>query len=155
MGHIFTARILEIGCFEGRATCWLLENFPKARITCVDITMQPTFWRNIEASHGKERVELQLGQSRDILLLLPRNAYDLIYVDGSHNTVEVLEDAILAFRLAKVGAIIGFDDYEWTKQPVKPNGTPKKAIDVFLDVYRHKITVRSKNYQVWVRKIAE
>jgi hypothetical protein len=44
---------------------------------------------------------------------VPFAAYDFIYVDGAHSTIDVLEDAVLSFLLAKPGAIIAFDDYLW------------------------------------------
>ncbi|MGH7935794.1 MAG: class I SAM-dependent methyltransferase, partial [Chthoniobacterales bacterium] len=58
--------ILEIGCFEGRGTCWLLENIATnraARITCIDIKERKSFWRNVEASGAKTKVALKLGYS--------------------------------------------------------------------------------------------
>lgn len=146
--------LLEIGCFEGQGTCWLLENvatLPDARITCVDIIEQPCFWPNIAASGGSEKVELKLGASRDILPTLPRAAFDFIFVDGSHTAIDAIEDAVLSFRLAKIGAIIAFDDYKWKLGPDRP----KQSIDAFLSIYRSKISVLTKNYQVWMRKVAE
>lgn len=151
-------RILEIGCFEGRATCWLLENVataPAARITCVDLSVNRAFWPNVSASKGKSKVDLKIGLSRDILPKLKRSSFDFIYIDGSHWTIEVLEDAVAAFRLAKVGAIIAFDDYRWDDPRHNQEGTPKPAIDAFLKVYKAKITLLAKNYQVWVRKQAD
>jgi predicted O-methyltransferase YrrM len=151
-------RILEIGCFEGRATCWLLENVataPAARITCVDLSVNRAFWPNVSASKGKSKVDLKIGLSRDILPKLKRSSFDFIYIDGSHWTIEVLEDAVAAFRLAKVGAIIAFDDYRWDDPLYNQQGTPKPAIDAFLKVYKAKITLLAKNYQVWVRKEAD
>jgi predicted O-methyltransferase YrrM len=36
--------------------------------------------------------------------------FDLIYVDGSHHTDDVIVDAIKSFELLKIGGIIIFDD---------------------------------------------
>ena len=146
--------ILEIGCFEGQGTCWLLENVataPDARITCIDPIEQPCFWSNIAASNGLEKVELKLGSSREILPTLRPGAYDFIFVDGDHSAIGALEDAVLSFRLAKVGGMIAFDDYKWKLGPDRP----KPAVDAFLSIYRSKIKVLTKNYQVWIRKIAD
>lgn len=145
-------RILEIGSYEGRSTCWLLHRFPRANITCVDICEQPVFWPNIKASRGDNRVTMRVGLSRDVLPSLPHSAFDIVYVDGSHSTIDVLEDAVYSFRLAKPGALIGFDDYKWRDKRFSRDGTPKKAIDAFLKVYRSKVSVRSRNYQVWINK---
>ena len=63
------------------------------------------------APEAKKRTEFRRGISHVTLRTLPFARYDFIYIDGGHSTVDVLEDAILSFRLAKPGAIIAFDDY--------------------------------------------
>jgi len=63
----------------------------------------------------------------------------------------VLEDAVLSFRLLKRNGIMAFDDFKW-KDRASPDGTPKLAINAFLRIYRRKITVLMKDYQVWIRK---
>jgi hypothetical protein len=49
---------------------------------------------------------------------------------------------------------MGFDDFKW-KDPAFPGATPKRAISAFPSVYRCKITVLWKGYQVWIRKDEE
>ena len=86
--------ILEIGSFEGRSTCWLLEN-TNARITCVDTWegsdehtpelkdgLLERFRENIEPY--KDRVTLCRGFSGEVLRkfeCVP--TFDFIYIDGS------------------------------------------------------------------------
>lgn len=150
-------RILEIGCYEGRATVWLLENIathPQATIECIDVAEQPSFRNNILAARSPEKVHLATGLSRDLLRSYPANAFDFIYVDGGHGAVDVLEDAVLSFLLLKRGGIIAFDDFKW-KDRTSPHGTPKPAINAFLSIYKRKITVLMKDYQVWIRKDAD
>lgn len=57
-----------------------------------------------------------------------------------------------AFRLLKIGGILGFDDYKWDDSHLQHEGLPRPAIDAFLKVYAKKISVLFKGYQVWVRK---
>jgi predicted O-methyltransferase YrrM len=147
-------RILEIGCYEGRATVWLLENIathPDATIKCIDTAEQASFRRNILAARSPEKVRLEIGRSQNLLRSCAANAFDFVYVDGSHETVDVLEDAVLSFRLLRRGGIMGFDDFKWKDQAF-PGATPKLAINAFLRIYRGKITVLMKDYQVWIRK---
>jgi predicted O-methyltransferase YrrM len=152
-------RLLEIGCYEGRATCWLLEHVlthPASSIVCVDLTEQPSFAANIGTRENADRVTLIIGPSRDRLRFLgPPASFDFVYVDGSHATIDVLEDAVLAFRLLKDGGIMGFDDYKWRERSCKDLGFPKPAIDAFLKLYKKKIEVVGKNYQVWIRKLSD
>jgi predicted O-methyltransferase YrrM len=150
-------RILEIGCYEGRATVWMLENIathPDATIKCIDCVEQASFRQNILAARSPEKVRLEIGFSRNLLRSYPTSTFDFVYVDGSHGTVDVLEDAVLSFRLLKTGGIMGFDDYKW-KDRAFPGATPKLAINAFLSVYRREITVLWMGYQVWIRKDGE
>jgi predicted O-methyltransferase YrrM len=150
-------QILEIGCFEGRATIWLLENIathPDSTVRCIDVLERAAFRQNIHAARSPEKVRFEIGLSRNLLRFYPANAFDFIYVDGGHRTIEVLEDAVLSFRLLKCNGIMAFDDFKW-KDRASPDGTPKLAINTFLRIYKSKITVLRKGYQVWVRKDEE
>jgi len=114
--------ILEIGSFEGRSTCWLLEN-TNAHVTCVDTWegsdehsqdlkdgLFERFKENIEPY--KDRVTLCRGFSGEVLRKFEcKPTFDFIYIDGSHYSKDVLEDAILSWRLVKPGGIVIFDDY--------------------------------------------
>jgi predicted O-methyltransferase YrrM len=144
--------ILEIGSFEGRSTCWLLEN-TDAHITCVDTwdgsfehsdeqkkQLYERFLENIEPY--KDRVTIQRGLSGEVLRTFPcEPTFDFIYIDGSHYSKDVLEDAILAWRLAKPGGLVLFDDYNWTVGGTELSDlvNPRTGIDAFLYVFRPQI----------------
>ncbi len=149
---------LEIGCHEGRASTWLLEHVlthPDSRLTALDLHLQPTYWDNVKASGGLGKTNLLINPSRTTLRGLPFAHYDFVYIDGSHWTIDVLEDAVLSFRLAKVGAVIAFDDYLWDQPEFNQEGAPKEAIDAFLWIYRKKIAVLELDHQVWIRKLSD
>lgn len=150
--------LLEIGSHEGRAACWLLQHIathPDSSLTCIDTVRQPAFDANIRAAGGEGRVEFVHGMSRSALRNLAFDRFDFIYVDGNHTTVEVLEDAVLSFRLLKVGGILAFDDYKWDDSRLRHEGLPKPAIDAFLKIYARKISILYKGYQVWMRKVRD
>lgn len=147
---------LEIGSHQGRSAIWMMENIlthPDSTITCVDVWKQPGIERrfdaNIVATGESHRVTKLKKASHVALRGLPLNWYSLIYVDGAHEGMNVLEDAVLSFRLLKAGGILVFDDYEWTSN----NRTimPKPAIDAFLAIYV-RTTVLHKGWQVFVKK---
>lgn len=151
-------QLLEIGTDEGRAAVWLMDNVavsPASRLTCIDIQANPNWRRNIDATGAAHRVEFHHGRSGDVLRRLPIGHYDFIYIDGYHGRVEVLEDAVLSFRLAKVGAIIAFDDYLWDDPSGGHDGTPKRSVDAFREAYRDKLDLIHFGYQLWVRKTAD
>ena len=87
-----------------------------------------------------------------------QNYFDFIYVDGSHQAPDVLLDALLSFKLLRVGGLIGFDDYQWF-DPLAPGDilrSPKLAVDVFTNVYRKKVQmVQSPIFQVYVQKVSD
>lgn len=149
-------RALEIGSYEGRSTVWLLENVlthETARIDCIDTFEGSTehaqmglnldnlldrFLRNI-ASH-REKVEWFGGESQEVLRSgYVTTMYDFIYIDGSHNAADVLEDAVLSFRLLKIGGLMIFDDYAWTGGGPTEFDNPKLGVDAFYSVYRDQL----------------
>ncbi len=149
---------LEVGCHEGRASTWMLQNIlthPDSRLTAIDLYVQENYWDNIKSAGGLEKTQLMVKPSREALRELPFSRYDFIYIDASHWTIDVLEDAVLSFRLAKVGAVIGFDDYLWDDERWNQEGVPKPAIDAFLNIYKAKIELLQQTHQVWVRKLAD
>ena len=160
-------RYLEIGSYEGRATCWLLENIltgEGSRIDCIDTfeggmesAPQDADMANVrqrfEANTGpwRQRVNLHVGLSSEILPGL-NGAFDCIYIDGSHLARDVLFDAVLSWRLLKDGGILLFDDYEWQLLP-EPWQRPKLAIDAFAACYHGWHEVLHIGYQVALRKL--
>lgn len=151
-------RMLEIGSFEGRSTVWFLTNVlthSSARIVCVDVFTQPPrelrFDHNIRIAGAVDKVTKRKGRSEELLGQLPRESFDFIYVDGSHQAVNVLFDAVGAWLLLKPGGVLIFDDYLWEKE--KPTfERPQQAIDLFLESFQGRYELLFKAYQVILRK---
>jgi len=151
---------LEIGCYEGRASVWLMEN-SNARLTVIDTfkgskehsnedDLFDRFQENIKPY--KNRIIIEPGTSREKLKGLgAREFYDFIYVDGSHQASDVLEDIILAFPLLKQGGIMILDDYTWG-QGMDYYDVPSSGINAFLTVYGNQIEILEKNSQVILTK---
>lgn len=125
-------RILEVGSFEGRSSCWLLDNLMsdrRAQLTCIDPwparssvreftedmeAAYQRFQRNIAASGKAEQVEVIREHSAVALRTLPDAGFDLIYLDGDHGADAVAEDTRHAHRLLKDGGLLLWDDYYWS-----------------------------------------
>lgn len=150
---------LEIGCYEGRASVWLLSN-TSTNLTVVDTflgsdehgdesTLFARFTENTKEFSGRLLVSSEA--SRVMLKRLQPDIFDFIYIDGSHYAADVLEDAVLAFPTLKSGGIIIFDDYTWGGM-MPYHSTPAPGINAFLDSYGDKLEVLEKNSQVVIRK---
>jgi predicted O-methyltransferase YrrM len=148
-------RLLEVGSYEGRSAVWMIDNVAThddARIDTVDLRDDPRLRRNLAATGHPDKATVHIGPSGAVLRTLPFDSYDFAYIDGCHWTMEVLEDAVLAFRLVKPGGIMALDDYLWDDPEYNQEGRPKEAIDAFLTIYADKIDVFHKHHQVWLRK---
>jgi predicted O-methyltransferase YrrM len=151
-------RMLEIGSFEGGSTTWLLDNVatnPDSFVDTIDVWEQPRLQPNLIAGGHQNKVKFHLGRSADILRTLPVNTYDFAIIDGSHWTMNVLEDMVHCFRLLKIGGIMESDDYLWDDPEWNQEGRPKEGIDAFLSVYGPKIKILQKDALVWVEKVAD
>ena len=73
--------------------------------------------------------------------------FDFIYVDGNHQTPEVLLDACLAFKLLEPNGVMLFDDYAG-------GAGVGAAVDAFLKAYSGQLKVIVKNYQLAVQKVS-
>lgn len=168
-------KVLEIGSWEGRSTCWMLNNLllhPTARITCVDTfagsvehevmceqdqvrTIEQRFDANVAKTGASEKVRKLVGSSQTVLRSLIPHTYNLAYIDASHVAADVLEDAMLTWRLVKIGGTIIFDDYGFQFPEGVTELPPKVAIDAFLNIFSQKVRLIHQGYQVLVEKIAE
>ncbi|MEG3847271.1 tetratricopeptide repeat protein [Microcoleus sp. herbarium19] len=147
-------QVVEIGSFQGMSACWLLDNIlthPTAKITCIDLYFQEHFKGNIAKTGVADKVIELKGYSQDLLVNLSSEYYDIAYVDGCHKPASALQDAILSWRLVKVGGLMIFDDYEFTF-PDSPEQDTKIGIDVFLEMFASQLEVVHKGYQLIVKK---
>lgn len=158
---------VELGVYEGRAACWLLDNIlthDDAELICVDtwkgseehqdIDMKAV-WANfchnidIAAELREDRITIAEETTTDFLIDNQDVEADLIYIDASHRAADVLSDAVLADKILKPEGVLIFDDYIWGDGSI---GTPKPAIDAFMLCYGDKYDVLHKGYQVILKK---
>lgn len=123
-------RILEIGCFEGQATRWILDRWPEAEITVVDVFTFEGQYKRFRENVPEVRAYAIVGPSSEIVPVLPRDTHDLIYVDGDHSAPGVLSDAVLAFPRLRRGGWMLFDDYNLEEMP-----GVYQAVDAFVSCY--------------------
>lgn len=178
-------KILEVGSYEGASACYLINKLAKdnnIEIHCVDTwdggiehkeggadmnSVEAHFNHNVQLAikTALNKVDLFLHKGSSDLQLSrlindnKKNYFDFIYIDGSHQAPDVLCDAVLGFRLLKVGGIMAFDDYLWAenlaygKDPIR---CPKPAIDAFTNLYCRKLQILSAPlYQLYIQKTSD
>lgn len=157
---------LEIGCFEGRSSCWLLQNAldDHGVLVCVDpYAPESHLWKlfntnplanfreNIaEARKKSQHVELiqkPSYQGMAELIRDPDEQFDFIYVDGDHRPHMALSDGCMAWGLLKQGGTMLFDDYLYPEKPTKD------GVDAFLKGYEGLYEIIVNNYQLGIKKL--
>jgi hypothetical protein len=171
--------ILEIGCYEGRATIFLCDSIlnPGTNYDIVDSFggslvengMEGTakrlkengnfiydnFKHNI-SFHPDINFSIYQGYSQHVLpkLVEQDRKYDFIYVDASHRSDDTFIDAYFAYKMLNVGGVMIFDDFGW-KDPHDTHivASPEFGIRSFLTCYHDHYEIISSGYQIAIEKI--
>jgi SAM-dependent methyltransferase len=170
--------VLEIGCFEGRSTVFLADNFLQKN-TNYDIVdtfkgsaSEPGMKKATEKLKEKDFIyenflhnisffpqinfNINRGISQEILpnLSQQNKKYDFIYIDASHRSDDTFVDAYYANKMLNPGGLIIFDDFRW-KDPTNshPIVSPEVGINVFFHLYNTEYKIIMKGYQIAAIKI--
>jgi predicted O-methyltransferase YrrM len=177
---------LEIGCFEGNSACYIAdhargdlhmtfldswEGAPGVIPAHLDMeTAEKNFIANIDKAIDNspylvtKRVLKKKSDKGLAQLFLEEQQYDLVYVDANHEGWLALYDAVLAYRLCKIGGTLIFDDYTPFYNDVgDPDSTHslsytqncKEAIDAFVNLHIGRLNILTTPLrQFVVQKIA-
>ncbi len=177
------SKILEIGSFEGRSACTMIDHFSKTaplEVFCIDDwaggadhnefdmeVVEQRFNHNIQqavtATANAVKVQKCKGTSIEMLAALLANGYrnyfDLIFIDGSHEAPDVLSDLVVSYQLCAIGGLIIVDDYLWSDVPHGSEdllAMPRLAVDAFGRLFTRKVALWGglPLYQVYFRKTA-
>lgn len=167
--------ILEIGCYEGRATVYLCNEVLKkgTKYTVIDTfkgseeedgmdntmerldqdkdIIQKNFLHNI-SFHNDMHFKVHKGISQKILPEIYYNdnpSYDLIFIDASHRADDTFVDAYYAHKMLNRGGLLIFDDFGW-KDPNRPEmvSSPEYGIKSFAQLYQKEYKQVHIGYQV-------
>ena len=154
--------VLEVGCYEGRATVWLCENVLNNASKRYYYDIIDTFGGSLNESGmdgTKERLEkdnfiennfrhnisffqhidfnIHKGYSQQILPTFKiEEKYDFIYIDASHRADDTFVDAYFVHKLLKKGGVLIFDDYGWKDpQNLHPSNSPQLGVEFFNTMY--------------------
>jgi len=161
-------KYLEIGVADGIHLIHISESYckhPDSKMYCVDPwqdydeypeykKQQDVAWKTFNTNIAKYKIQnkciVNRGFSDKIVPTFEDNFFDIIFVDGNHETEFVYKDGYMAFEKVKSGGFIVFDDYTifWPQTVV--------GIDRFLEQYKDKIDILHKGTifsQVILRKL--
>lgn len=154
--------ILEIGSYEGQATCFFLKYFKTSKVDCVDTwqgsdehlknsfsKVEKIFNENINLFPG--RVIKNKKRSNDFFKK-NKKKYNIIYIDGSHFYKDVYRDAINAKKVLEKDGIIIFDDYLFNFYERKKEN-PITAINKFLNKHGKDFEIIAVFRQIFLKKI--
>ena len=103
----------------------------------------------------KQRVTKCKGTSLDSFSRhRPAAAFDLVSVDGSHRSEDVLVDAVLGFAATKIGGAMIFDDSLWCHYD-RINDNPAAAINAFLRLFAGHYRIEMVYNQLILTKTSE
>jgi hypothetical protein len=157
---------LEIGCFEGRSSVFVLEKLKYFNCTFVDpfleydelrdsagITELDEIYNTFSNNTFNFRDRIQIKKiTSNAFFAVNKDYYDLIYIDGSHYAEDVYLDCINSFKFLNKGGLIIFDDFLWAHFP-NIDENPITAILDFMYEEKKNIKIKYISNQVIVEKL--
>lgn len=146
-------KYLEIGVADGIHVIHISQSYcqhPESKIYCVDPWqdydeypeykgVQDVAWKsfntNIQTYNLQDKCVINRGFSDKIVPTFDDIFFDIIFVDGNHETEFVYKDGCMAFEKVKSGGYIVFDDY------VRRWSQTMAGIDKFLEEYKDKLKI--------------
>ena len=151
--------ILEIGTFEGLSASFFLKYLKKSKLVAVDsLDKKTSFYKNFIKNKKKMRsFKFYNISSNNFFKKYKKELFDIIYIDGGHDCIDVINDGKNSFKILKKGGILIFDDflYEYSNK----NDIRKKiesdfvigGILLFLSKFK-KVEILYVGHQIILRK---
>ena len=165
-----TPKILEIGTYTGISLINIVKLIPNSIGFGIDkwtnydeiellenmdeLQIESSFYKNISMEGLEERIKGIKGDSNKILfqMIMNKEMYDFIYIDGSHLSFDCYSDLILSWEILVKGGLMAIDDYLYNdKGPVV--NSPFEGVNHFLKKYEGKYNLLHKGYRVFLEKL--
>ena len=155
---------LEVGCFEGLSSFFVLSEYKAVDATLLDIWDMPNpnsktlshNFHSIENTFDDNLSRFNFTKIKDDSVVAMRKlfkqnkSFDFIYIDGSHNGEDILSDAIEAFKILKKEGLIFFDDFlQYDKNRALQS---YEGIEKFLTLYSSYLKIEYFQNNLVVRK---
>ena len=155
---------LEVGCFEGLSSFFVLSEYKAVNAILLDIWDMPNpnsktlshNFNSIEKAFDNNLSGFNFAKIKDDSVVAMRKlfkqnkSFDFIYIDGSHNGEDILSDAIEAFKILKKEGLIFFDDFlQYDKNRALQS---YDGIEKFLNLYSNYLKIEYFQNNLVVRK---
>ena len=155
---------LEVGCFEGLSSFFVLSEYKAVNAILLDICDMPNpnsktlshNFNSIEKAFDNNLSGFNFTKIKDDSVVAMRKlfkqnkSFDFIYIDGSHNGEDILSDAIEAFKILKKEGLIFFDDFlQYDKNRTLQS---YDGIEKFLNLYSNYLKIEYFQNNLVVRK---
>jgi len=149
---------LEIGSWEGNSALYILKNYKTNNVLCVDL------WeKNNEINKNFENFKLNIEdfknrltffrEKSDSFFINNKEKFDVIYIDGSHESIQVYKDMNNAWNFLNVDGIIICDDYFYGNIYAESNNVPADGINKFIKEKNNLKIICVNNSQIFLKKI--
>lgn len=158
-------RYLEIGCYEGLSSYYVLSEYSNASATLIDLWRKPNSnshplsnnFSEVEKNFDFNLSEFKFKKIKNDSVIAMRNLFeqgkkfDFIYIDGSHNGEDILSDAIESYKILENSGIIFFDDF--LQHDDSRLIQSYEGIEKFLSLYKNYIQILFFQNNLVVKKI--
>ena len=154
-------QVLEIGCYEGMSTVYWAEallQHPESQLVCVDpflptatvnLDTRRRFLKNISLAPHSDRIHFHHMTSGEYFSGVPPTpTFDFIYIDGSHDPLDVEHDMEQCWARLLPGGVMWMDDY------LGAGGKLKPVMDRWCRQHAGSFTPVWSGYQLAVQKNA-
>ena len=155
---------LEIGCFEGLSSFYVLSKYNAVNAFLIDVWDMPNSnsktlsndFDKVEKAFDDNLSEYTFTKVKDDSVVSMRKllkqdkSFDFIYIDGSHNGEDILSDAIEAFKILKRDGLIFFDDF--LQYDKSRDLQSYEGIEKFLTLYSNFLKIEYFQNNLVVRK---
>ena len=153
-----TFSYLEIGSWEGNSALFILKNYTTDNVVCVDL------WeKSSEINKNFENFKLNMEEFKnkfsffretsDNFFINNKDKFDIIYIDGSHESIQVYKDINNAWNFLNIGGILICDDYFYGNIYTESGNVPAEAINKFIKEKSNLKIISVNNSQIFLKKI--
>jgi predicted O-methyltransferase YrrM len=163
---------LEIGSFEGSSALFVLKNFNKSIVFCVDkwnlnnnyISHEKKIIKqlNLDFKKAEENFDYNLHKFRNrykkfkmeskIFFKTNNKKFDIIYIDGSHSYSNFKNDLLKSWKILKKNGLLIVDDIFWNEEDKK---YIQALQELLMNIKLNYKILRTTNTQCFIKKLVE